>query len=90
MNNTASQAMLRRLIDHAEVGSDDWWGYRAELAGAESASDGLDCTRQAFSEPWLQRRYQQGYDEAKLKKQVGEITISPVEVVLLAEAVRVA
>ena len=86
MNNTDSKAMLRRLMDHAEVKSDDWYGWRAELLGHECASDGLGECRQACSEAWLNRRYQQGYDEARLKGQIGEITLSPLEVVLLTEA----
>ena len=85
MNNTEPKAMLRRLIDHAQEGSLEWYGWRAELLGHECACDGLGECRKAFSEPWLQRRYQLGYDEAKLRKQVGEITISPMEVVLLCE-----
>ena len=86
MNNVDSTALLRRLIDHAERGSREWDGWRAELLGHECACDGLGKCRKAFSEPWMQRRYQQGYDEATLRDLVGEITLSPLEVVLLTEA----
>lgn len=86
MNNIESQAMLRRLINHAERGSNDWCGWHAELLGHECAMRGHGYRGTVFSQPWLQRRYQQGYDEAKLRKQVGEITLSPLEVVLLTEA----
>lgn len=85
MNNTDSAAILQRLINRSPANSHERNGYQAEQIGQDSARTGCGYDAHMFSNPWLQRRYQHGYDEAQLKARMGEMTLSPLEVVLLCD-----
>lgn len=80
MHHLASAATLQRLLEQSPVGSRERYGYQAEQLGQDCARMGLSYRADVFSEPWIQGRYQQGYDEATIKARFGEVTLSPVEV----------
>lgn len=86
MHHLEAAAMLQRLIDAAPYKSRERYGYQAEQLGQDCAHLGLGYREQVFSEPWMQARYQQGYDEATIKAKLGEVTLSPAEVWSLQEA----
>lgn len=80
MHHLEAAAMLQRLIDASPEKSRERYGYQAEQLGQDCASMGLGYRENVFSEPWMQARYKQGYDDTLARMQCEEVTLSPIEV----------
>lgn len=84
MRHLEAAVTLQRLLDASPLGSRERYGYQAEQLGQDCARMGLDYRADVFSEPWMQLRYKQGYYDTPARQQVGEITLSPLDVAAIA------
>ena len=81
-------ATLDRLIMNA-TDSLARYGLRAERLGYDCFTLSLPVHPTAFSEAWMQRRYEMGYADAVASSQWGEgLTLSPIEVGMLKAVTR--
>ena len=83
MNITESIAALRRLI-WAEPDGPQLWAYQAELLAYGCVKEGLPCDTRHYAAAYA-AKINTAYAEATLKATLGEITLSPREVVALVE-----
>lgn len=84
MHHLEAAATLQQLLDAAPVGSRERYGYQAEQLGQDCARMGMGYRADVFSEPWMQARYRQGYLDALARQDVGEVTLSPLDVMAIA------